>query len=56
MNQLSNEVVDMCTYFVHKINIMIHVLNNFNCKMIQISQSDTLKNSNKENNVGQTLG
>ncbi len=35
MNQLSFEVMGMYTYYVHKIDIMIHVLNHFNYKMMQ---------------------
>jgi hypothetical protein len=36
MKQVSYKVMEMCTYFVQK----IHVLNYFNCKMIQISRLD----------------
>ncbi len=37
MNQLSFEVEGMYSYCMHKIDIMIHVLNHFNYKMMQIS-------------------
>jgi hypothetical protein len=36
MNQLSFEVMGMYTYYVHKRDIMIRVLNHFNYKMMQI--------------------
>jgi hypothetical protein len=32
-----DEVIKMCVYCVHKMNIMIHVLNRFNYKVTQIS-------------------
>jgi hypothetical protein len=37
MNQFSFEMKGMYSYCVHKINIMIHVFNHFNYKMMQIS-------------------
>jgi hypothetical protein len=37
MNQLSFEVEGMYSYCMHKIDIMIHVLNHFNYKLMQIS-------------------
>jgi hypothetical protein len=43
MNQLSFEVKGMYSYCVHKINIMIHVFNHFNYKMMQTSQQDYTK-------------
>jgi hypothetical protein len=43
MNQLSFEVEGMSSYCMHKIDIMIHVLNHFNYKMTQISQHDYIQ-------------
>jgi len=35
-----NEKIKMCIYCLHKMNIIIHVLNHFNYKVMQISWPD----------------
>jgi hypothetical protein len=43
MNQPFYKVMEMHTYFVQKINIVIHAPNHFSYKMIQISLLNYIK-------------